>query len=242
MKRKRGHKKGKKSKKSKSITDQGNLNESTENAENQTSDQSSGAPAECENSEHDSKMEVDAPSSTGSGSSPTTDSPVASVDPVASADNNMAAKSVARVKVKLKTSKPPEPDDSLRTDIDKSSPQAEPEKPAVAAEKKEDSVPRVPERKPVFLNVYRKTKGIKIKSSNAVDGSSSVTEKSADAVKAHDANVLPKDTKTPAENSRANKQEPESAPISFQNEQKKTDQNSQYNKQELEDSLTVCSD
>ncbi|VVA94125.1 unnamed protein product [Arabis nemorensis] len=235
MKRKRGHKKGKKSKKSKTITDVGNLNESTEN---QTSEQSSGAPPECENSEHESKMEVDAPSSTGSGNTPITGSgntPITD-SPVASAETG---KSVGRVKVKLKTSKAPEPDVPSRTDIVKSSPQVEPEKPAVVVEKKEESVPRVPERKPVFLNVYRKTKGIKIKSSKPVDGSSSVTEVSADAVKAQDANILQKDTKSPDENSQAKKQEPEIAPVSVQNEQKKTDQNAQYNKQELEDSLTV---
>ncbi|CAL9238413.1 unnamed protein product, partial [Arabidopsis halleri] len=176
MKRKSGHKKGKKSKKSKSITEEGNLNESTENVENQTSEQSSEGPAECENSEHESKMEVDAPSSTEIGNSP-----IASVDPA----DNVAAKSMGRVKVKLKTSKAPEPDETWRDDIDKSSSQVGSEKPAVPAEKKEELVPpRLPERKPVFLNVYRKTKGIKIKSSKAVDGSSSVTEKSADAVKA----------------------------------------------------------
>ncbi|ESQ29636.1 hypothetical protein EUTSA_v10023369mg [Eutrema salsugineum] len=221
MKRKRGHKKGKKSKKPKPFT---------ESTENQTS----------ENSEHESKMEVDAPSSTGSG-----DSPVASVDPVAS---DTAAKSVGRVKVKLKASKAPEPDVSPRTtDIDKSSPQAEPEKPVVAVEKKEDPVPRLPDRKPVFLNVYRKTKGIKIKPSKVVDGSSSVTEKSADTVKAQDANivqqkdadVLPKDTQMPDESSEIKKVEPEIAAVSSQNEEKKTDQVSRYNKQELEDSLTV---
>ncbi|CAE5960515.1 unnamed protein product [Arabidopsis arenosa] len=192
MKRKSGHKKGKKSKKSKTINEEGNLNESTENAENQTSEQSSEAPVECENDE--SKMEVDAPLSTGTGNSP-----VASVDIA----DSIAAKSVARVKVKLKTSKAPEPDETLGNDIDK----AVSEKPVVPAEKKEELVPpRLPERKPVFLNVYRKTKGIKIKTSKAVDGSSSVTEKSADTVK---------------------------------KEEKKTDQNSRYNKQELEDSLTV---
>ncbi|XP_020890598.1 bromodomain-containing protein 4 isoform X3 [Arabidopsis lyrata subsp. lyrata] len=219
MKRKRGHKKGKKSKKSKSITEEGNLNESTENVENQTSEQSSEGPAECENSEHESKMEVDAPSSTEIGNSP-----IASVDP---AD-------------KLKTSKAPEPDETWRDDIDKISSQVGSEKPAVPAEKKEELVPpRLPERKPVFLNVYRKTKGIKIKSSKAVDGSSSVTEKSADAVKAQDANAPQKDTKTLDENPQASKKEPESAPISLPKEEKKTDQNSRYNKQELEDSLTV---
>lgn len=234
MKRKRGHKKGKKSKKSKSVTEQGNLNESTENVENQTSEQSSEAAAECENSEHESKMEVDAPSSTGSGNSPI----AGSVDPA----DNIAAKSVARVKVKLKTTKAPEPDEALRDDIDKSSSQAVSEKPAVPVEKKEEFVPRLPERKPVFLNVYRKTKGIKIKSSKAVDGSSSITEKTADAVKVQDVVVLQKDTKTPDENFQASKKEPESAPISLQKEEKKTDQNSRYNKQELDDSLTVCSD
>ncbi|KAG5414893.1 hypothetical protein IGI04_002460 [Brassica rapa subsp. trilocularis] len=118
-----------------------------------------------------------------------------SVDPV---------KSVGRVKVKLKTSsKAPEPDVPLST------PQ------------KEDPVPpRLPERKPV-LNVYRKMKGIKIKSWKAVDGSSSVSEKPQDAVD--------KETKTPDETSQL---EPDSAPVSSQ---KKTDNN----KQELEDSLTV---
>lgn len=119
-----------------------------------------------------------------------------SVDPV---------KSVGRVKVKLKTSsKAPEPDVPLTT------PQ------------KEDPVvpPRLPERKPV-LNVYRKMKGIKIKSWKAVDGSSSVSEKPLDAVD--------KETKTPDETSQL---EPDSAPVSSQ---KKTDNN----KQELEDSLTV---
>lgn len=206
MKRKRGDKKGKKS------TEQENLNESVENSD-----------SECEKSEHESKaVEVDAPSSssTPSGNSPT-------VDPV---------KSVGRVKVKLKTSKAPEPDVPL------SSPQ---EKPVV--EKKEDPpvLPlRLPERKPV-LNVYRKMKGIKIKSWKAVDGSSSVSDKSAavdTAVKAQDAVVLDKkDTKkTPDdESSQVKKLEPESVPVSSQNEQKKTDQVPRYNKQELEDSLTV---
>ncbi|EFH62979.1 hypothetical protein ARALYDRAFT_475449 [Arabidopsis lyrata subsp. lyrata] len=226
MKRKSGHKKGKKSKKSKTINEEGNLNESTEIAENQTSEQSSEAPVECENDE--SKMEVDAPLSIGSGNSPI----AGSVDPA----ENIAAKSVARVKVKLKTSKAPEPDETLGNDIDK----AVSEKPVVPAEKKEELVPpRLPERKPVFLNVYRKTKGIKIKTSKMVDGSSSVTEKSADAVKVQDAVVLQKDTKTPDEDSQASKKEPEVAPISLQKEEKKTDQNSRYNKQELEDSLTV---
>ncbi|KAL0856726.1 hypothetical protein Bca101_061880 [Brassica carinata] len=141
-------------------------------------------------------------------------------------------KSVGRVKVKLKTSKAPEPD----------VPQ---EKPVV--EKKEDPpvlpLP-LPERKPV-LNVYRKMKGIKIKSWKAVDGSSSVSDKTAavdTAVKAQDAVVLDKkDTKMPPddESSQVKKLEPESAPVSSQNEQKKTDQVPRYNKQELEDSLTV---
>ncbi|CAH2047182.1 unnamed protein product [Thlaspi arvense] len=228
MKRKRGHKKGNKSKKPKLVI---------ENAEKETSEQSSGAPAECENSEHESKIEVDAPSSTGSGNSPN-----ASVDPAAS---DTAAKSVVgRVKVKLKSSKAPEPDD-----IDKSGPpQAEPEKPAiVAVEKKEEPFPVPVPRKPVFLNVYRKTKGIKIKSLKPVDGSSSVAaEKSVDvavdAAKAapEDANVVEKDTKTTNESPQVKKIEPESAPVSSQDEQKKkTDQDSRYSKQELEDSLKV---
>ncbi|KAG2317062.1 hypothetical protein Bca52824_020184 [Brassica carinata] len=204
MKRKRGDRKGKKS----TEQEKENLNESD-------SEQSS---AECEKSEHESKTVVsDAPSS----STPTGNSPT--VDPV---------KSVGRVKVKLKTSKAPEPD----------VPQ---EKPVV--EKKEDPpvlpLP-LPERKPV-LNVYRKMKGIKIKSWKAVDGSSSVSDKTAavdTAVKAQDAVVLDKkDTKMPPddESSQVKKLEPESAPVSSQNEQKKTDQVPRYNKQELEDSLTV---
>ncbi|XP_010470300.1 PREDICTED: bromodomain-containing protein 4 [Camelina sativa] len=219
MKRKRGHKKGTKSKKSKS----GDLIESNENAETQTSEQSSEGHVECEKSEHDesTRMEVDAPSSTGSGNSPV----AASVDP--------AAKSVARVKVKLKTSKAPEPDD---VGNDKSSSLAVCVKPD---EKKEELVPGLPERRPVFLNVYRKTKGIKIKTSKALDGSSSVTEKSADAVKVQDAVVLQKETKTPDEKPQASKNEPENTPISLQKEEKKSDLNSRYNKQELEDSLTV---
>jgi hypothetical protein len=222
MKRKRGHKKGKKSK---TINEQGNLNESTENAENQTSEHSSEAPVECENSELESKMEVDAPS------------PIAGSVDLA---DNIAAKSVARVKVKLKTSKAPEPNETLRDDIDKSSSQAVLEKPVVPVEKKEEFVPRLPERKPVFLNVYRKTKGIRIKSSKAVDGSSSVTEKSAtDTVKVQDVVVGQKDTKTSEENSQASKKEAEIATISLQKEEKKTDQNLRYNKQELEDSLIV---
>ncbi|KAF2542844.1 hypothetical protein F2Q68_00031415 [Brassica cretica] len=172
-----------------------------ESVENSDSEQSS---AECEKS----KREVDAPDNSPS------------VDPV---------KSVGRVKVKLKTSKAPEPDVPL------TSPQAESEKPV---EKKEDPVPpRLPERKPV-LNVYRKMKGIKIKSWKAVDGSSSVSEKTAvdTAVKPQEAVVLDKETKTPDETSQVKKLEPESAPVSSQ---KKTDQISPYNKQELEDSLTV---
>lgn len=209
MKRKRGDKKGKKS----TEQEKEKLNESVENSE-----------SECEKSEHESKTVVsDAPSSssTPSGNSPT-------VDPV---------KSVGRVKVKLKTSKAPEPDVPL------SSPQ---EKPVV--EKKEDPpvLPlRLPERKPV-LNVYRKMKGIKIKSWKAVDGSSSVSDKSAAVdtpVKAQDVVVVDKkDTKkTPDDESspQVKKLEPESVPVSSQNEQKKTDPVSRYNKQELEDSLTV---
>ncbi|CAG7888984.1 unnamed protein product [Brassica rapa] len=121
-----------------------------------------------------------------------------SVDPV---------KSVGRVKVKLKTSSK-----ALEPDVPLTTPQ------------KEDPVPpRLPERKPV-LNVYRKMKGIKIKSWKAVDGSSSVSEKPLDAVD--------KETKTPDETSQVKKLEPDSAPVSSQ---KKTDNN----KQELEDSLTV---
>ncbi|CAN6917349.1 hypothetical protein HID58_042967 [Brassica napus] len=172
-----------------------------ESVENSDSEQSS---AECEKS----KREVDAPDNSPS------------VDPV---------KSVGRVKVKLKTSKAPEPDVPL------TSPQAESEKPV---EKKEDPVPpRLPERKPV-LNVYRKMKGIKIKSWKAVDGSSSVSEKTAvdTALKPQEAVVLDKETKTPDETSQVKKLQPESAPVSSQ---KKTDQISPYNKQELEDSLTV---
>uniref|UniRef100_A0A1J3H0T5 Bromodomain-containing protein 4B n=1 Tax=Noccaea caerulescens TaxID=107243 RepID=A0A1J3H0T5_NOCCA len=235
MKRKRGHKKGKTSKKkSKSIAEEENLNESNEK---QTSEQSSEAPPECEN---ESKMEA---SSTVSGNSPPIAAAASSVDPVAS--------SVSRVKVKLKTSKAPEPEpdasSSRSDDTEKkksSPPRVEPEKPVVAVvEKKEEPVPR----KPVFLNVYRKTKGIKIKS-KAVDGtSSSVTEKSggdavAAAVKVQDVNVVEKDTKTPNEDPQINKveEEPEIAPVSSsQNEVKKTDQDSRYNKQELDDSLTV---
>ncbi|CAH8392550.1 unnamed protein product [Eruca vesicaria subsp. sativa] len=214
MKRKGGHKKGNKSKKSKSE----NLKQTLQNSE---SDQSSAE------FEHGSKAEVDAPAPTG-------DSPIAaSADPV---------KSVGRVKVKLKTSKAPEPDVPLSIDVHKNtSPQAEPDKSSVAVEKKEEPVPpRLPERKPV-LNVYRKMKGIKIKSWKAVDGSSSVSEKTAvdTAVKPQDSNVLDKDTKTPDESSQVKKLEPESVPVSSQNEQKKTDQSSRYNKQELEDSLTV---
>ncbi|CAN8244834.1 unnamed protein product [Cochlearia groenlandica] len=137
--------------------------------------------------------------------------------------------------------------DKKSNDIDKkSTPQPhveEPEKPVVVAiEKKEEPVPRLPDRKPVFLNVYRKMKGIKIKSLKPVDGSSSVTEKKAEAVdvvKAPEAIVVQKDTKPPDEVSQANKKEPEITPISVQSEQKKTDQSSQYNKQELEESLTV---
>ncbi|XP_018441916.2 uncharacterized protein LOC108813766 isoform X1 [Raphanus sativus] len=136
-------------------------------------------------------------------------------------------KSVGRVKVKLKTSKAaPEPDVPLPTT--KTSPQVE---------RKEEPVPlRLPERKPV-LNVYRKMKGIKIKSwKAAADGSSSATAVDT-AVKAQDDIVLVKepDEKT----SQVKKPEPESAPVSSQNQQKKTDQISRYNKQELEDSLTV---
>lgn len=233
MKRKRGHKKGKTSKKkSKPIAEEENLNESTEK---QTSEQSSEAPpAERENGEHESKTEVvDAPPS--SAASAANSSPIAS--------------SVSRVKVKLKTSKATEPDasSSRSDDVEKkksSPPRVEPEKPVVAAvaEKREEPVPR----KPVFLNVYRKTKGIKIKS-KAVDGaSSSVTEKSggdavtaaAAAVKVQDdvVNVAEKDTKTPKEDPKIKKveeEEPEIAPV------KKTDQDSRYNKQELDDSLAV---
>ena len=51
-----------------------------------------------------------------------------------------------------------------------------------------------------------------------------------------------KDTKTSEENSQASKKEAEIATISLQKEEKKTDQNLRYNKQELEDSLIVCSD
>ncbi|CAA7047188.1 unnamed protein product [Microthlaspi erraticum] len=238
MKRKRGHKKGKKSKKSKSIAEEETLNESNEK---QTSEQSSEAPpAEREeNSEHESsKMEA---SSTVSGnSSPPIAASASSVDPVASS-------SVSRVKVKLKTSKAPETTTDDTEKKKSSPPRVEPEKPVVAAvvEKKEEPVLR----KPVFLNVYRKTKGIKIKS-KAVDGaSSSVTEKSgggdavAAVVKVQDVSVVEKETKTtPKEDSQVKKVEvePESAPVSSsQNEVKKTDQDSRYNKQELDDSLTV---
>ncbi|KAF8087605.1 hypothetical protein N665_0576s0013 [Sinapis alba] len=197
-------------KKGKKSTEQENINESVENSD-----------SECEKSE--SKTEVDAPSSTPSGNSPIA---VASVDPV---------KSVGRVKVKLKTSKAPDPDVPLRVDVHKTnnSPQEKP-----VEKKEEPAPPRLPERKPV-LNVYRKMKGIKIKSWKAVDGSSSVTAIDTTAVKAQDAIVLDKDTKTPDESSQVKKLEPESAPVSSQNEQKKTDQVSLYNKQELEDSLTV---
>ncbi|KAJ0254504.1 DNA-binding bromodomain-containing protein [Hirschfeldia incana] len=211
MKRKRGHKKGSKSKKS---TEPDKLNES--------SVQDSESEQSCEKSEHESKTEV---SSTPSGNSPNV------VDPV---------KSVGRVKVKLKTSKAaPEPPDLPLPPTKTSSP----EKPV---EKKEETVPpplRLPERKPV-LNVYRKMKGIKIKSWKAADASSSATEKSSvdtAAVKAQDAVSLDNDTttKTPDESSQVKMPEPESAPVSSQNQQKKTDQVSRYNKQELEESLTV---
>ncbi|XP_010548903.1 PREDICTED: bromodomain testis-specific protein [Tarenaya hassleriana] len=234
MKRKRGHKKGNKSKKPKVVSNEGNLNGSAENAESQNSDKSSEAA-----DEQESRMEVDAPSSTGSDHSLNI-----SADRDGSADNT-AAKSIGRVKVKLKTSKAPEPDTSSRNDVAENVPQTGSERSGMATERKEDYVPPLPERKSLFIgNVYRKTKGIKIKPSKAVAGSCSSIENASDPLKTKEENVVQNpdlktlnensDKKTLNENSETKKQEPENEPISLLKGQKKADQTSGYNKQELE--------
>ena len=201
MKRKRGHKKGHKAKSNAAVVAP---IEAAVNAVSVNSEDNSV------NDEYESGMEVDTPSSTGTGQALN----VASMNPDGSIDKAVG-KSVGRVKVKLKTSsKVLESDVPSHSDTDKSSPQVGFERQSGVNEKMEDSANSSAEMKMgVSSSVSRKAGSIKIKSSRMFGGSN--IDRSGNAIASERGGSFHKDVKMPH-------------------------QGSQYNKQELDSALTVC--
>ncbi|XP_065870908.1 SWR1 complex bromodomain subunit bdf1 [Euphorbia lathyris] len=151
--------------------------------------------------QYESVMEVDTPSSTG------TDQPLnlASIKPDGLIDKT-AEKSIGRVKVKLKTSKPLE----SQSDTDKSSLQMGLEKQGVAIDKMEDTGNSASEVKAgVFGTGSKKPGSIKIKSSKVLGGST--VEKCSNTVMAQDEILQQKEPRTPPQESQYNKQELDSS-------------------------------
>ncbi|OMO75206.1 hypothetical protein CCACVL1_16303, partial [Corchorus capsularis] len=196
MKRKRGHKKGNKAKaKAAAVVP----NEAAVNVVSVNSQDNSVKD------EHESGMEVDTPSSTGTEQALN----VASINPDGSI-HKAAGKSVGRVKVKLKTSsKAMESDVPSHSDTDKSSPHVGIGRQDVVNEKMEDSANSSGEMKAgVSSSVSRKAGSIKIKSSRMLGGSNA---DKGNAVAAERDSSLQKEVKTPHQGSRYNKQELDSA-------------------------------
>ncbi|OMO92266.1 hypothetical protein COLO4_17725 [Corchorus olitorius] len=197
MKRKRGHKKGNKAraKPAAVVPNEAAVNVVSVNSEdNSVKD------------EHESGMEVDTPSSTGTEQALN----VASINPDGSI-HKAAGKSVGRVKVKLKTSsKAMESDVPSHSDTDKSSPHVGIGRQDVVNEKMEDSANSSGEMKAgVSSSVSRKAGSIKIKSSRMLGGSTA--DKGGNAVAPERESSLQKEVKTPHQGSRYNKQELDSA-------------------------------
>ena len=198
MKRKRGHKKGK-AKRPPVI----GANDGYQNAGSLQMEENSGFD-DYDNTEFDSGMEIDTPSSTG------TDQPdkVAFINPSGLIDKPVEKSGYGRVKVKLKTSKMlgSQLTSSTQSDTDKSSQQLGSEKQGVVSEKMEDSANSVPGLKiAVSGNPSKKAGSIKIKSSRGL-GSSSVSQ-SSNAVPMHGERLHQKEPKLPHQVPRYDKEE-----------------------------------
>lgn len=205
MKRKRGHKKGKPK-----VTTNPLVSANETDAGAQNKEETSGLDEfDNGNDKDNSGMEVDTPSSTGTDQHCN----LANINPDGSIDK-APAKSVGRVKVKLRTpkmldSQPTSSDAPTQSDTDKSSQQPGLEKQGVNTERMEDSVNSLPDMKPGAPS--KKAGSIKIKSSKAL-GLSAETSKPLSI----------------------------SSEITHPKERKAPHQNPRYNKQELDASLMVC--
>ncbi|KAI5356341.1 PREDICTED: bromodomain-containing [Prunus dulcis] len=160
----------------------------------------------------ESAMEVDTPSSTGTDQHCN----LASINPDGSIDRGVG-KSMGRVKVKLRTSRtmesqPTSSDAYTQSDTDKSSQQIGLEKQGVVSEKMEDSANSLAEVKIVASgNVSKKVGSIKIKSSKALGSSVN-----------HGIDPVPARSESP-----------------YEREPKMSDQDSRYNKEELDTALMI---
>ncbi|XP_020221873.1 bromodomain testis-specific protein [Cajanus cajan] len=154
------------------------------------------------NDKDNSGMEVDTPSSTGTDQHYN----LANINPDGSVDKAIG-KSVGRVKVKLKTpklldSQPTSSDAPTQSDTDKSSQQHGLEKQGVNAERMEDSANSLPDMKLGTLS--KRTGSIKIKSSKILGSNAEQTGK---PLSASTEITDPRERKAPQQNSRYNKQE-----------------------------------
>ncbi|CAB4267892.1 unnamed protein product [Prunus armeniaca] len=160
----------------------------------------------------ESAMEVDTPSSTGTDQHCN----LANINPDGSIDRGVG-KSMGRVKVKLRTSRtmesqPTSSDAYTQSDTDKSSQQIGLEKQGVVSEKMEDSANSLAEVKiGASGNVSKKVGSIKIKSSKALGSSVN-----------HGIDPVPARSESP-----------------YDREPKMSDQDSQYNKEELDTTLMI---
>lgn len=196
MKRKRGHKKGK----SKSSTNPIALR----NEEDQNNSEASGFDVGNDNKEDNSGMEVDTPSSTGTDQRCN----VANVNRDSFGSTKDAAKSIGRVKVKLRTpkmldSQPNSSDAPSQSDTDRSSQQHGLERHSVNADRIEDSVSSLPHIK--FGASSKKAGSIKIKSSKVLGLNSDQTSKHLPV--SSETAVYVKERKAPPLNPRFHKQE-----------------------------------
>ncbi|KAI4296186.1 hypothetical protein L6164_036164 [Bauhinia variegata] len=199
MKRKRGHKKGK-TKGTPAIPS----NDTHRNAEGQNEAEMSGGD-EYGDDKYESRMEVDTPSSTGTDQHYN----LANINPDGSIDK-AAGKSVGRVKVKLRTpkmldsqSQPTSSDAPTQSDTDKSSQQQGFEKQGASTERMEDSANSLSETK---LGVpSKRASSIKIKSSKVLGSNT------CKSLPASIESTYRKETKTPQQNPRYNKQELDTA-------------------------------
>lgn len=161
----------------------------------------------------ESAMEVDTPSSTGTDQHCN----LANINPDGSIDRAVG-KSMGRVKVKLRTSRtmesqPTSSDAYTQSDTDKSSQQIGLEKQGVVSEKMEDSANSLAEVKiGASGNVSKKVGSIKIKSSKALGSTVN-----------HGIDPVPARSESP-----------------YDREPKMSDQDSRYNKEELDTTLMVC--
>ncbi|PQQ14579.1 bromodomain-containing protein C631.02 isoform X1 [Prunus yedoensis var. nudiflora] len=160
----------------------------------------------------ESAMEVDTPSSTGTDQHCN----LANINPDGSIDRG-AGKSMGRVKVKLRTSRtmesqPTSSDAYTQSDTDKSSQQIGLEKQGVVSEKMEDSANSLAEVKiGASGNVSKKVGSIKIKSSKALGSSVN-----------HSIDPIPARSESP-----------------YDREPKMSDQDSRYNREELDTALMI---